>query len=169
MLSEITQLTESHQLLRQLMHQLRSCRDNEVSAAYGRLLGWMEQVFGTEQHLMEKHEFPAAQCHLEQHARVLCAMHKAHAAVMRGDHALGRHVGVTLLSGWFELHNATLDAAVSLWTCCKISPASADFNHASSWIAPETSHQALHTSSHPASRPHSTLWRGPERRSQPRI
>lgn len=165
MLSEITQLTESHQLLRQQVHQLRSCRDHEVGSTYGRLLEWVEQVFGTEQHLMEKHEFPAAQCHLEQHARVLCAMHKAHVAVMRGDHALGRHVGVTLLSGWFELHNATLDAAVSLWTCCKISPAFADFNHASSWSLPETGHH----SSHSSSRAHPTPWRGPERRSQPRL
>lgn len=161
MFSDITQLNESHQLLRQLTQQLRLCRDNEVSATYTRLLDWMEQVFGTEQQLMEKHDFPAAQCHLEQHARVLCAMHKAHSAVMRGDHALGRHVGATLLSGWFELHNATLDAALTLWTCCRVSPTPHDFNHANSWVAPETNERP------PRSSP--ALWRGPERRSQPRL
>lgn len=58
MFSDITQLNESHQLLRQLAHKLRHCRDHEVNVTYARLLDWMEQVFGTEQLLMEKHEFP---------------------------------------------------------------------------------------------------------------
>lgn len=161
MFSEITQLNESHHLLKQLAQQLRDCRDREVSARYTRLLDWMEQVFSTEQQLMEKHEFPAAQCHLEQHARVLCAMHQAHSAVMRGDHALGRHIGATLLPGWFELHNATLDAALTLWTCCRINPSTQDFNHAGSWVAADIDG--------PPAAARAMPWRGPERRSQPRL
>ena len=161
MLLDITQLNDSHQLLRQLTQQLRNCRDHEVGASYARLLDYMEQVFRTEQNLMEKHAFPAAQCHLEQHARVLCAMHRAHAALMRGDHALGRHVGATLLPGWFELHNATVDAAMLLWTSCRTSPLPQDVNHSTSWLAPESEQLE--------SRPIPLPWRNRERRSQPRI
>ena len=161
MFSDINQLNGAHQQLRQLSHQLRRCRDQEVGTIYVRLLDWVEKMFGQEQQLMEKHEFPAAQCHLEQHARVLCAMHQVHCAVMRGDHVLGRHVGSTLLRGWFELHNATLDAALTLWTCYRISPLSQDFNHASTWVEPQTDERPLRSRAVP--------WRGPERRSQPRL
>lgn len=161
MFSELTQLNESHQLLRQLTQQLRRCHDHDVSTTYARLLDWMEQVFGTEQQMMEKHEFPAARSHLEQHARVLCAMHKAHPAVMRGDHELGRHIGATLMPGWFELHNATLDAALVVWTCCHISPSPHDFNRANAWVGPDIN-------DHPRG-PSSVLWRGPERRTQTRL
>lgn len=161
MLSDITQLNDSHQLLRQLTHQLRNCRDHEVDARYARLLDYMEQVFRTEQHLMEEHAFPATQCHLEQHARVLCAMHRAHAALMRGDHALGRHVGAILLPGWFELHNATVDAAMLLWTSCRLSAHPRDVSHS-------TSRRVSGAGPRP-SRPGSLTWRGLERRSQPRV
>ncbi len=126
---------------------------------YARLLYQAEHVFGTEQKLMELHEFPATQCHLEQHARVLCAMHKAHCAVMRGDHALGRHVGAHLLMGWFELHNATLDAALTVWTSYRINPTQHQFNEATFWSRPQT-HEPP---------PRTGPWRGPERRAQPRL
>jgi len=161
MLSDITQLSDSHQLLRQLTQQLRNCEGHEVGASYVRLLDCMEQVFGSEQHLMEKHAFPATQCHLEQHARVLCAMHRVHAAVMRGDHAMGRHVGATLLPGWFELHNATVDAAMLLWTSCRLSAHPRDVSHS-------TSRRVSGAGPRP-SRPGSLTWRGLERRSQPRV
>ena len=160
MFSDITQLNESHQRLRQLARQLRVCRDHEVGTTYARLLAWIEKMFGTEQQLMEKHEFPAARCHLEQHARVLCAMHQVHCAVMRGDHALGRHTGATLLCDWFDVHNATLDAAVTLWTCYRISHVSHDSDHAHSWVEPEMNARPPRTSP--------LLWHGPERRSRPR-
>ena len=161
MFSDITHLNESHQLLHQLTQQLRNCDDHDVSTSYGRLLDWTEQVFGTEQRLMDKHAFPATQCHLEQHARVLCAMHRAHTAVMRGDHALGRHVGASLLAGWFELHNATLDAAMLLWTSCRISAQQHEVNHSTAWLVTAPSH--LEPRSVPAP------WSTQERRSQPRI
>ena len=79
-----------------------------------------EKAFAAEQLLMEKHDFPATRCHLEQHARVLCALHQAHPAVTTGDHNLAIHVGGRLLPEWFELHNSTLDASVSVWASYQI-------------------------------------------------
>jgi len=137
MFSDITRLTESHQQLRQLTQRLHHCHNHDVSASYAQLLDWTEKVFATEQRLMETHAFPVTQCHLEQHARVLCAMHRAHAAVMAGDYAQGQHVGSTLLPAWFELHNATLDAALLLWASSRASPRPESAHHTTLWVAPE--------------------------------
>lgn len=161
MFSDITQLNEPHQRLRQLTHQLGACKEQEVNAFYTRLLERMEQAFGIEQRLMEKHEFPVARSHLEQHSRVLCAMHKAHCAIMRGDHGIARHIGAKLVPDWFELHNATMDAALVLWIGCRLSPTPLGLNHSDACADPGIEHPwPPSTSAH---------WRGPERRARPRL
>jgi len=113
--AEISKLDALHDSLRQLTQQLHDCAQDEICSAYEQLLFTAEKAFAAEQLLMEKHEFPATRCHLEQHARVLCALHQAHPAVMTGDHNVAIHVGGRLLPEWFELHNSTLDASVSVW------------------------------------------------------
>ena len=113
--AEISKLDALHDSLRQLTQQLHDCAQDEICSAYEQLLITAEKAFEAEQLLMEKHEFPATRCHLEQHARVLCALHQAHPAVMTGDHNVAIHVGGRLLPEWFELHNSTLDASVSVW------------------------------------------------------
>lgn len=133
MFSEITRLSESHQTLRQLARKLGECEDKQVCSVYEQLLHAAEQTFRNEQRLMEKHQFPATQSHLEQHARVLGALHRTHCAIMAGNHELARHVGGNLLLSWFELHNATLDAALAAWAAYRISPIMRDFSEGKSW------------------------------------
>jgi hemerythrin len=118
--AEISKLDALHHLLRQLTQQLHDCAQDEICSAYEQLLVTAEKAFAAEQLLMERHDFPATRCHLEQHARVLCALHQAHPAVMTGDHNLAKHVGGRLLPEWFELHNSTLDASVSVWASNQI-------------------------------------------------
>jgi hemerythrin len=120
--AEIITLDVLHDSLRQLTQQLHDCAPDEICSAYEQLLVTAEKAFAAEQLMMEKHDFPATRSHLEQHARVLCALHQAHPAVMTGDHALAIHVGSHLLPEWFELHHSTLDAAVSVWASYKIDP-----------------------------------------------
>ena len=118
--AEISKLDTLHQSLRQLTQQLHDCTQDEVCSAYEQLLLAAERAFAAEQLLMERHDFPATRCHLEQHARVLCALHQAHPAIMTGDRDLAIHVGGRLLPEWFELHNSTLDASVSVWASYQI-------------------------------------------------
>jgi hemerythrin len=118
--AENSQLDALHDSLRQLAQHLNDCAHDEICSAYEQLLITAEKAFAAEQLLMEKHDFPATRCHLEQHARVLCALHQAHPAVMTGDHNLAIHVGGRLLPEWFELHNSTLDASVSVWASYQI-------------------------------------------------
>ncbi len=80
------------------------------------LLKAAEQLFGLEQQLMEDYAFPVRQTHLEQHARVLRALHCAHVSVLSGATEPARHIGGQLLPNWLHLHHDTIDAAFVLWT-----------------------------------------------------
>jgi hemerythrin len=116
---EISKLDELHDSLRRLTHELSNCPDEDICSFYEQVIIASERTFAQEQLLMEKHDFPACRCHLEQHARVLSALHQAHPSVMRGDRKLALHLGAHLFPEWFELHNATLDAALSVWASYK--------------------------------------------------
>jgi hemerythrin len=146
--AEISKLDVLHDSLRQLTQQLHDCAHDEICSAYEQLLITAEKAFAAEQLLMEKHDFPATRCHLEQHARVLCALHQAHPAVMTGDHNLAIHVGGRLLPEWFELHNSTLDASVSVWASYQIGLTSQAVNYGGqviNFVATPTSEAARPT------------------------
>lgn len=118
MLTGLQTIDDWHQSVMQLASQLVHCHDYEVPDIYRTMLSVLEQTFGQEQRLMEEFQFPAIQCHLEQHARVLATLHHLHPAVMNGEHAIARRVGGELLPEWFQLHIATQDAALGVWVAC---------------------------------------------------
>ncbi len=115
---EFDRLRNAHRSLRRGAHWLRVCPDDEVAQAYVDLLEVTERAFAMEQAMMEQFAFPAVATHLEQHARVLRALHCMQAAVMGGDSDIGRRVGGKLLVEWFQLHHETLDQAVFVWVSC---------------------------------------------------
>ncbi len=95
--------------------QLLLCSDNTVPELYRIMLTELEQVFADEQVLMEQSDFPAIQCHVEQHARALRALHRLYPAIMCGDHAKARVVGGQLLADWLSIHIETQDTALAIW------------------------------------------------------
>ncbi len=115
---EFNRVRNAHRSLRRGAHWLRVCPDDEVAQAYVDLLEVTERAFAMEQAMMEQFAFPAAATHLEQHARVLRALHCMQATVMAGDTGIGRRVGGKLLIDWFQLHHETLDQAVFIWVSC---------------------------------------------------
>ena len=117
-LDEAEFVEEWHQTIYRLMGKIDCCPDYELSENFKILIFALEKIFGKEQLLMENFGFPAMKCHLEQHARLLAALHHVHCGVMRGDTGLARRVGSRLLPGWFDLHTTTLDQALSMWVLC---------------------------------------------------
>ncbi len=115
---EINRIRDAHRSLRRGAHWLRLCPEEVVADAYVELLNTTERAFALEQGMMEQFAFPAMPCHLEQHARVLRALHCLQPAVMNGDTATARRVGGQLLVEWFQLHHETLDQAVYVWVNC---------------------------------------------------
>lgn len=112
---EYTCIRDAHRSLRHAAHWLRICPEFDVPEAYVAVMKAAEHSFAMEHALMDKLQFPATRCHLEQHARVLRALHCLHPAVMDGASGSGRRVGGQLLVEWFQLHNETQDAAVFVW------------------------------------------------------
>lgn len=115
MAPELSQIKEAQHSLRRTTHWLQTCPDDHVPDAYLDVVRAAERMFGLEQQLMERYEFPIRQLHLEQHARVLRGLHCVHCAVMDGASDRGRRAGGQLLMDWLHLHNDTLDAAFGLW------------------------------------------------------
>ena len=118
MRQEFSRIRDAHRSLRHAAHWLRICPEYEVSAAYIAVMKAAEHSFALEHALMDSMEFPATRVHLEQHARVLRALHCMYPAVIDGAARTGRRVGGQLLIEWFRLHNETLDAAVFVWASC---------------------------------------------------
>ncbi len=115
---EFSRIRDAHRSLRHGAHWLRICPENQVQQAYIAVIQAAEHSFALEHSLMDQFSFPATQSHLEQHARVLRALHCVHPAVMDGATSTGRRVGGELLIDWFALHHETLDTAVFVWASC---------------------------------------------------
>lgn len=115
---EFSRISDAHRSLRHVAHWLRICPNCDVCKAYLAVIKAAEHSFALEHSLMDQFGFPAMHSHLEQHARVLRALHCLHPAVMDGAIETGRRVGGELLTDWFALHNETLDTAVFAWASC---------------------------------------------------
>jgi hemerythrin len=89
--------------------QLPTMPDGEVAAAMAELSEALEAHFYMEQQVMEAIDYPAVQSHLEQHARVLAALH----GIAPEDLARARAAAGLLLQ-WFQLHGDTADAALAI-------------------------------------------------------
>lgn len=123
MLTGIDSVDTLHQSVFGHASHLTHCADFEVPEIYRSLVATVEQTFAHEHRLMEESGFPVMHCHLEQHARVLAALHETHPAVMRGDCDTARKVGGHLLPDWLQLHIATQDVTLSIWIAYSQNPA----------------------------------------------
>lgn len=106
-------MDQAHQGFLEQLARLAHVPDAEFAAAYAALIDRVERDFYAEQQMMEEINFPANNSHVEQHARILSALHHANSRVMEGDIAAGREV-VELLPQWFAFHLSTMDMALAI-------------------------------------------------------
>ena len=100
-------MDEVHRDLLAQMNALLNGSDSDVAQSMERLVELMERDFRGEEALMERIGYPGIRPHMEQHARVLAALHR----IEPGDVPAAR-AALVLLPQWFEVHLATLDAAL---------------------------------------------------------
>jgi hemerythrin len=108
----VAAMDELHQAFFASLEELESASDSDFPARFDRLVADIERDFAAEERWMEKINFSAIQSHLEQHSRVLSALHHAQSGVMGGDVAQGREA-IELLSQWFVFHISTMDNALA--------------------------------------------------------
>jgi hemerythrin len=63
---------------------------------------------------MTETDFPARECHIQEHAAVMQSLTEVRDAVARGDIAVGRRFAEEL-ARWFPGHADYLDSALSHW------------------------------------------------------
>jgi hemerythrin-like metal-binding protein len=108
----IPAIDEAHAALFSAIARLAPLEAPQFSAAFRDLIAAVERDFREEEDLMEEIGFPSLSHHREQHARVLCGLHHAWAAVDEGDLAQGRHA-LSLLPQWLLFHQGTMDMALA--------------------------------------------------------
>lgn len=95
----------AHQALFDQMQRLLGGSDAELDVGLLPLSDRLERDFREEESLMEAFDFSGLRDHREEHARVLSALHH----VEPGDAGAAREV-MQLMSQWFPVHVATMDA-----------------------------------------------------------
>jgi hemerythrin-like metal-binding protein len=107
----LASVDRAHRTLFDALAELARASDPEFARDYPSLVAALERDFREEEMLMEKAGLSSYKAHLEQHARVLSALHHAAARVMEGDFGPGREA-VGLLSQWLLVHIPAMDKAL---------------------------------------------------------
>jgi hemerythrin len=72
--------------------------------------------FGQEDDWMRQTAFPAGDCHIEEHGKVLASGVQVLDLVAQGNLAIGRDFAAEL-ERWFPGHADYLDSALAAWMC----------------------------------------------------
>jgi hemerythrin-like metal-binding protein len=104
----LASLDRAHRELLNTLAELARVSDQEFANGYPSLVAAIERDFREEELLMERVGLISFQSHLEQHARVLSALHHAAPRVLEGDFGAGREV-VALLPQWLLFHIPAMD------------------------------------------------------------
>jgi len=104
----LASVDRAHRTLLNALAELAQVSDQEFARGYPLLVAAIERDFREEETLMEKIGLGSYKAHLEQHGRVLSALHHAAARVLEGDFGPGREA-VGLLSQWLLIHIPAMD------------------------------------------------------------
>lgn len=78
-----------------------------------------EAHFASEQRLMDQYAFPARDCHVAEHQRVLDSVHEVRLLVAEGDVEVARELA-RALADWFPGHTDYMDSALAIWVVKKV-------------------------------------------------
>lgn len=106
----------AHEEFVEVVTALAGCTQKTALACLQAVQAHLLSHFAIERAWMEKTDFPAADCHLDEHQRVLDAVQKMNALAAVGE--VGLHDVKRLaraLTDWFPGHADYMDSALSAW------------------------------------------------------
>lgn len=109
-------MDDIHEEFETLVAQVLSCTDAELPELLGELRRHLEYHFGMEDKWMHETDFPARDCHVEEHAAVLRSANEVCEIVASGNLAPARAFAAEL-DKWFPAHADYLDSALAAWMC----------------------------------------------------
>lgn len=96
------------------VHALQTAAPEAVAQRLEEFAAHARRHFGAEDRWMEETNFPARQCHVDEHAAVLNSVEQVQALVAEGDTAVVRSLADEL-ARWFPGHADYLDSALAAW------------------------------------------------------
>ncbi|WP_233868115.1 bacteriohemerythrin [Paraburkholderia adhaesiva] len=109
-------MDDAHEEFVVVVRALAACN---VATALGCLQAVEDHLlahFGTEREWMERTEFPAMECHLDEHQKVLDTVLEVNQLAKAGEVGLRDvHRLAAALADWFPKHATYLDSALSAW------------------------------------------------------
>lgn len=99
-----------------LANSLLHCTEASAKKCLEELQKHIQEHFDSEKELMEKSEFPASDCHLDEHGKVYEAVSQVKDRFSQGDILLNDvHRLAKALIDWFPGHIFYMDSALSTW------------------------------------------------------
>ena len=95
---------------------LQAAPDAGLPALLGQLAGHLERHFGDEDRWMEETQFPARECHINEHAAVMKSVREVQDLLAQGNTEVCRRLAREL-ANWFPGHADYLDSALAHWMC----------------------------------------------------
>ena len=111
-------MDDTHREFVSCVQALLSAPDAQLPAALDAFARHAHAHFGEEDRWMTESGFPAADCHMDEHARVLASVAEVQAALAAGDSDSDSELVRELaraLQAWFPAHADYLDSALAQW------------------------------------------------------
>lgn len=112
-------MDETHHAFVQLVDAMLHAEDAEFAPLLDAFAQHLHVHFEDERQLMELHAFPARECHLDEHERVIESVKEVKALVAQGDVETGRALAQAL-ADWFPGHTEYMDSSVASWVSKKV-------------------------------------------------
>lgn len=88
----------------------------DVPAAFAELERQAKSHFDLEDNWMRDNDFPARECHINEHAAVMASIVGVRERIEAGETAQGYRIAQAL-ADWFPGHADYLDSALAAWMC----------------------------------------------------
>lgn len=105
-----------HQEFVETVGALQAASEAELPPRLEAVAAHLRAHFETEDRWMVQTDFPARECHMDEHAAVLRSVEQVQALLAQGDVAVCRRLADELVR-WFPGHADYLDSALSHWVC----------------------------------------------------
>ena len=111
-------IDDTHQEFVELVNAMLDANPESIPATMEELVRHVEDHFALEERLMEQYAFPARECHVEEHEKVLASVREVHVLVAAGDTGVAVELAEAL-AGWFPGHSDYMDSALAAWVVKK--------------------------------------------------
>ena len=111
-------MDDVHEEFVDLVGRMQSAPDADLLGLLDQFAVHAKAHFETENSWMTETEFPARDCHIDEHTAVMRSVEEVRALLAQGNHAVCRSLADEL-ARWFPGHADYLDSALAHWMCKK--------------------------------------------------